>query len=220
MANRHVRTFIQGFVIVAPVLLTAYVTIALAVWFYRFVDKGLGALGIPLPQGLEPWAPVLGILAILFAIYFIGLLAQNWLFRRLQGWAEALVERIPLIKSLYSAVKDLLQFLSGSDSTTRGVPARLKLMDGKLHMMALITQKRPEGFMGEQESGRIAVYLPMSYQIGGFTVFVDPGDVEELEGLTVEDILKLSMTAGVGAGRDAAGQPSRQPPQEPEQQAQ
>ncbi|MDP6107780.1 MAG: DUF502 domain-containing protein, partial [Candidatus Brocadiia bacterium] len=112
-----------------------------------------------------------------------------------------------LVKSLYSSVRDLLQFLSGTDTESKGVPARIRLMGDKVHLLGLITQKHPETVMGEGERGRVAVYLPMSYQIGGFTLFIDPEDVEELEGMSVEDVLKLSMTAGVGStGHSQAGE--------------
>jgi uncharacterized membrane protein len=117
------------------------------------------------------------------------------------------VEQIPLVKTLYSGIKDLLQFLSGADSKSRGIPARLKLLDGKINMLVLITQKQPETYLGEAGRGRVAVYVPMSYQLGGYTLYVNSEDVEELKDMRVEDLVRLSMTAGV----------SKSPRQEPQQ---
>ena len=195
------KTFLQGLVITAPALLTIYVCVKAALWLDTTMGAALEKLGLPAVHGL-------GVVVALGGVYAVGVLAQTWLFQKLVQLAEAILERIPLVKSLYSAVKDLLQFLSGTDAKTRGVPVRLKLMEGRVDMMGLVTQKNPESFMGEGVEGRVAVYLPMSYQIGGFTVFVPPEHVEEISEMTVEDVLKLSMTAGVGS----TGRPSRQPP--------
>jgi uncharacterized membrane protein len=130
----------------------------------------------------------------------IGLLAKSWLFGWLINLGEQMVERIPLVKSLYSAVRDLLQFLGGTREESRGRPAVLKSADGEIVLLGLITQTKPQKFLPDDEE-RIAVYLPMSYQIGGFTFYVPPDRVQEIEGITVEDLLKLSMTAGVGAAK-------------------
>ena len=215
--GRVIKTFVQGLIILAPVLLTVYVVVSTVVWLDSTMQSGLRALFGAM--GLEPVdLPGVGVVVALAGIYLVGLVATTWVFQKLLRLGEAILERIPLVKSLYSAVKDLLSFLSGSDSETKGVPARLKLLGGKVDMLALVTQKNPEAFMGEAERGRVAVYLPMSYQIGGFTVFVDPQDVEEISDLTVEDVLKLSMTAGVGSAargkpQPAAGAPSGPAPQ-------
>jgi len=198
------KTFLQGLVITAPALLTIYVCVKAALWLDSTMGAALEKLGLPPVHGL-------GVVVALGGVYAVGVLAQTWLFQALIRLAEAILARIPLVKSLYSAVKDLLQFLSGTDAQTRGVPVRLKLVDGKVDMMGLVTQKNPERFMGDGLEGRVAVYLPMSYQIGGFTVFVPHEHVEEISEMTVEDVLKLSMTAGVGS----TGRPPRQPPPPP-----
>ncbi len=206
--SKHFKVFVQGLVIVSPLLLTIYVTVKFATWLYTSVGTGLAKmLRVEDTEALPLLMPILGILALIGVIYMIGVMARLWLFQKLLGYGEALLDRIPLVKSLYSSVRDLLQFLSGTDTESKGVPARIRLMGDKVHLLGLITQKHPETVMGEGERGRVAVYLPMSYQIGGFTLFIDPEDVEELEGMSVEDVLKLSMTAGVGStGHSQAGE--------------
>ena len=198
------RTFLQGLVVTVPVVLTVYVCAKVILWLDTEIRAGLEYAHLPDVPGL-------GVVVAFAGIYLIGLLAKTWLFRQFVRLGEAVVERIPLVKSLYSAVKDLLQFLSGTDAEARGVPARLKLLDGRVHMMGLITQKEPETFLGEAERDRVAVYLPMSYQIGGFTVYVSPEQVEEIEDLTVEDVLKLALTAGVGKTKDKQHKQQQEP---------
>ena len=142
---------------------------------------------------------IIGIVVGVIAIYAVGLLARSWLFRWPLRIAEAVVERIPLVKSLYSALRDLLQFLGGQEAASRGKPCVWKASGGRTQLLGLITQEEPQKFLPDDEQGRIAVYLPMSYQLGGFTFYVPPDEVEEVKGMTVEELLKLALTAGIGA---------------------
>lgn len=184
------KTFVQGLVVIAPAVITVYICAHSIIWLDNTVHTWLSPLGVEIPG--------IGVLVAFVGIYLVGLLTKNWIFRSLIRMGESIVDRIPLVKSFYSAIKDLLQFLGGTDASKKGRPARVHLLDGRVHMLGLITQKNPENFMGEAERGRTAVYLPMSYQIGGFTVYVPEEQVQEISDLTVEDVLKLSMTAGVG----------------------
>jgi uncharacterized membrane protein len=213
--RKHGAVLLSGFVVAAPLLLTVYV-----VW------KALWALDVLLRSLLRPvWVgalqrlsaalhwegplPGLGIVVGVAVIYVVGLLAGTWLLDKLVGLAEQIVDKIPLVKSLYSAVRDLLQFLGGTRAESRGKPAIVKSADGKVVMLGLITQENPRKFLPEDED-RIAVYLPMSYQMGGYTVYLPPGAVQEVADMSVEDLMKLTLTAGVGAALPA--QPTAGPP--------
>jgi len=205
------RTFLRGLVITAPLILTVYVCARAITWLDGTMRQGLEQIGV------QP-VPGLGLVITLAVVYLIGLLARTWLFRQLVELTEAVLDRIPLVKSLYSATRDLAQFLGGTDAKSKGAPVRLKLFGDQVHMIALVTQREPETFMGEAERGRVAVYVPMSYQIGGYTLYVRPDQLEEIEGMTVETAMKASMTAGVGAhGRagDETAQPGAAQPRTP-----
>ncbi|MHC4479688.1 MAG: DUF502 domain-containing protein [Planctomycetota bacterium] len=198
--RKHGTILLNGFVVVAPILITFYVVGAAVWWLDRTVRLGLSRLGWQDP------IPGLGVLVGLAAIYAVGLLARTWLFGWLISLGERIVDRIPLVKSLYSAVRDLLQFLGGTKEESRGKPAVVKSEDGKVLMLGLITQEKPGKFLPD-DAERVAVYLPMSYQLGGYTLFVPPEAVQEIEGLSVEDLMKLTLTAGVG-GAKPVGRPN------------
>ncbi|MFO7959038.1 MAG: DUF502 domain-containing protein [Candidatus Brocadiia bacterium] len=192
------KTFVHGLVVVAPVVITLYVCVQSVTWLDGTIRTAIKPTGVDIPG--------LGVFVAFAGIYIIGLLTQNWIFRGLVSLGESIIERIPLVKSMYSAIRDLLQFLGGTDDEEKGRPARISLMDGQVDMLGLVTQKSPENFMGPEEEGRVAVYLPMSYQIGGFTVFMPEDRVEEISDLSVEDVLKLSMTAGMGTSTGNSGE--------------
>jgi len=215
--KKHGTILLNGFVVVAPVLITVYVVVAALLGLDRLVRAALKPIWLgPLTKlserlGWEGPLPGIGIIVGVAAIYAIGLLARSWLFGGLIRLGEKIVDRIPLVKSVYSAVRDLLQFLGGGKEEERGKPAIVASEDGKVQLLGLITQEQPEKFLPGAE-GRVAVYLPMSYQLGGYTVFMNRDAVQEIEGLTVEDLLKLSLTAGVGGGKPDAGEASQDLP--------
>jgi uncharacterized membrane protein len=186
-------TFVKGLIVVTPIILTCYVVGGAMWWLDMRLRHGLDYV-------LGDSYPGLGIAVGVGGIYVVGLLTRTWLFRMLIRMGEGVVERIPLVKSLYSAIRDLLQFLGGSNASGRGVPAVLDLNDGAVKMLCIRTQETAQSFMPASED-RVAVYLPMSYQLGGFTLYVPREDVEQIDGMTVEQLLKLALTAGIGTGK-------------------
>ena len=189
--KKHGAVLVNGFIVVAPAIVTVYVVWKTLWWLDTTVRAGLTQL-----RWEEP-TPGLGILIGIGAIYAVGLLAKVWVFGGLFRMGERLIGRIPLIKTLYSAVRDLLQFLGGTEAKSRGRSAVLRSEDGRYELLGIVTQEHPENFLPEEE-GKVAVYLPMSYQIGGFTVFVPRDMVREIADVSVEELMKLTLTAGVG----------------------
>jgi len=197
--REHGKVFLNGVVVIVPVVFTLYVVVMSLLWFDRTMRTAVEYV-----FNREVFSG-LGIVLGLAGIYVVGLLTRMWMFSWVIRLGEAIVERIPLVKSLYSAVKDILQFFGGTSEHTRGKAARVKLDEKGTELIGIITSETPTGYPQEDERKRVAVYLPMSYQLGGFTVYVPRGSVEEIEGMSVETALKLVMTAGVGRQEGAAG---------------
>ena len=202
-SKRHFTTFLQGVVVITPAIVTAYICVKAITWLDQVTRTLLTNVIDAAHPAFKVLVPGVGVAVAVVAIYFVGLLTRNWVFRKLGSLGEAIVTRIPLVKSLYSAIKDLMQ-LVGGEQASRGVPARIKLMNGEVHLLGIITQKQPENVVGEAEEGRVAIYLPMSLQIGGFTFYVPSEMVEEIPDMDVETVMKLSMTAGVGKEKGPA----------------
>ena len=211
-SKRFISTLLQGVAVVVPVGVTIYVC-AYAMWWLDDTVRSF------LERVVHVGIPGIGVVVGLGTIYVIGLLTRSLLFRKVGRLGEALVERIPLVKSLYGALKDMMMFVGGGDPAARGVPARLHLMDDKVHMLGIVTQKQPEEQFGREEKGRVAVYLPMSLQIGGFTVFIPEEKVEYLDEMSVETAMRLAMTAGMGHKRRPLRGSKRKKREEGEQSA-
>jgi len=200
--GKHGAVFFQGLVVIAPIIITVYVAVKALWWLDTTVRAGL--------DRIHAWSvPGVGVVFGVCVIYLIGTLARYWFFSFVLGLGEKVVEKIPLLKTVYSSVRDLLQFLEGAKEG--GVkPAALKSQDGNTAVLGLITQDEPGHFLPGAE-GKVAVYLPFSYALGGFTVYVPRRSVQELQGMSVEDLLKLCLTAGVSAAAHGEAEAARKP---------
>jgi len=195
-----IRILLTGLAAVLPVMVTLYVLYWLGSTAEAFLGGGLKML---IPDSLY-W-PGMGVVAGLVLVFVIGALMRAWLFRKVFRWGERLVGRIPLVKALYGAVRDLMGFFSGSDTKAMRRAVMVTVGDTPIRLIGFITREDfgdlPVGIGGDDT---VAVYLPMSYQVGGFTVYVPRSATVPLD-MGFEEATKLVLTAGVGAKKADSG---------------
>jgi len=205
LVKKQLRIFLAGVMVVAPLAVTAYVVWAAGAWLERLGDALFEAVGIP----LSPWTGV-GTLVLLGAIYCVGLLTHFWLFRNMLRWLEMLVVRLPVVKTVYESVRDLMK-LFGGDARKMGRAVLYKVPGAGMTVLGILTNDQPGKVNEAAGEKRVAVFLPFSYMLGGPTIFVSPDDVLEVD-LTVDQALKLCTTASVSAERLVeAGRESERP---------
>lgn len=187
------RAFLRGVAVVLPIVLTVYVV----AWLVMLIEDAAGA---PLQWALGDfyWRGM-GLALGLLLILLIGLLTYAGLFRHALELISGLFERIPLIKSLYGGLRDLTDFVSRAHDHDQVSHVVLVRVQPELRLLGFVTREDfenlPGQFSGAGEA-RVAVYLPMSYQIGGFTVLVPRSSIEEVD-MGVEDAMRFSITAGM-----------------------
>ena len=192
--KRIIRKFFAGLATILPVLITAY----LIYWLARSAEKSLGSLiRLVLPEGWY-W-PGMGIAAGIVLIFVIGLLMQAWGVKSLVAWVERIVLRIPFIKTVFGAVRDLIGFITQSkDSGLRQV-VTVKISDKNIQLIGFVTREDladlPKEIGGQD---KIAVYLPMSYQLGGYTIIVPRSAVKPVD-MSLEEATRFVLTGGVAA---------------------
>jgi uncharacterized membrane protein len=187
------KIFLTGIFTVLPILATVY----LVIWLFTVVDHFLGRPLLWLIPD-ESYRGGMGLLVAIVVIFLVGVLMRAYFVRRLFGWAERLLLGVPLVKSIYSAVRDFFGlFLGGGDDDKTLKVVSVTLPGSDIRVMGFITRDEfsdlPAGLAGE---GEIAVYLPMSYQVGGYTVFMPRSQVNEVQ-MSREDAMKFVLTAGV-----------------------
>jgi uncharacterized membrane protein len=195
------RIFLTGLLTLLPIIFTLYFSLWLLGVLERFFGKQVLML---MPD--EWYRTGMGIVVALVVIFATGLLMHGLLFRRIFGWAEWLLLEIPFVRSVYSALRDLLGLFAQHKDPALQVVS-LKLWD-ETRLLGFVTRNDfadlPPGIARKDE---IAVYLPMSYQVGGFTVFVPRASVTPVE-MSREDAMKFILTAGL---KSAGPAPSTQP---------
>ena len=184
------RIFVTGLLTLIPAVATVY----LLVWLIGAVDRVFGKpLRWLMPD--ETYLAGTGIVLAIALVFGIGLLMHGVLFRRLFRMAEQAMLAVPLVRSIYSAVKDLIGLFGSSGPAMQVVTLTFPGTDWRL--LGFVTRAEftdlPQGIGTAKE---VAVYLPMSYQIGGYTVIVPREAIRPVE-MSREEAMKFILTAGL-----------------------
>jgi uncharacterized membrane protein len=192
------RIFLTGMLTVLPVLATVYLVVWLVTGAERFMGKQLMWL---IPD--EYYRTGMGLVLAVAAIFLIGLLMHAVIFRQLFGWAERLLLEIPLVRSVYGALKDMFGLFAGHEEDQALQVVSVTLPGTQMRALGFVTRREfadlPAGIGRE---GEIAVYLPMSYQIGGYTLFL-PREQAQAVDMSREDAMKFILTAGLKSASPA-----------------
>jgi uncharacterized membrane protein len=186
------QIFFKGLIVVLPITLTFYLL------FWASVKiEGVFASSLQWLMGEEVYIPGLGLLLTFVVIFLVGLLVNNYLTGRLFTWLTQTLEKVPLFKVIYNPLKDLMALLpgksQGKDKPQRVV--RVPLGNTGLEALGLVTREELDELPG---TDLIAVYIPLSYMLGGMTVLVAKDKVHKVD-MSVEQALKLSVTAWIKA---------------------
>jgi uncharacterized membrane protein len=184
------KIFLTGLTAVVPVILTLY----LIYWLIITAETVLGSLFQNiLPNGW--YQPGMGVVAGLLIVFLIGVMMHAWVVQKLYGWAEGLLYRIPLIRSVYGSIRELFNLFSHSHEQALHQTVILTL--GKMRVIGFITRQNPSDLLPEIEADdHVIVYLPMSYNIAGYMVVV-PRSAIQVINMSVEEALRFILTAGV-----------------------
>jgi uncharacterized membrane protein len=190
--KRILKYFVNGLITVVPICTVGYVVIQL----FEFLDNILG--GWIRKQIGGDYLPGLGLVVTILLVTIIGWLATLWLTKRIFDFADQLLNRIPVVKSLYSIIKETLQSLMGEKRSFSKV-ALIRWPGTGMRVIGFITSEHLTQF-GDGMKDHVSVYIPQSFQIAGITVIVPSEDVEILD-MKVEDALKFILSAGVSDTR-------------------
>lgn len=187
------KTFLKGLATLLPVGLTLY----LVYWLAVTAEKGLSPiLKTVMPEHLY-W-PGMGLLAAIALIFIIGIAVNAWLVQRLFAMGEAMLDKIPLVKSIHGALRDFMHFFS-RDRQRENLNHAVAVTIGGIQLIGFQVRDELSSVLDSDQtdpSDKVAVYLPMSYQIGGYTVLLDRSQVQPLK-MGNEDAMRWILTAGL-----------------------
>jgi uncharacterized membrane protein len=195
--------FLAGLLAVLPIL----VTFSLVMWLIGWTESMLGGVLSVVLSG-QSYQPGMGLFFAILIIFVVGLGMQGLVARQVFLWIDQTLNRIPLIKTIYSAVRDLTDLVSPKQGGQKlGRVVMLQWADQPIRLIGFVTVENLSRFDIAADQDCVAVYLPMSYQIGGYTLLVPRKFLTPLD-MTVEDAMRFVITAGVsrsdGQSRTAA----------------
>lgn len=193
--------FFTGLAVILPVVVTTWIVWWLGVTF----ETILGGLYTVLISD-RFYFPGLGITLGIALTFGVGLLAKAWLFRTVFQWWDQILNRIPLVKTVYGATRDFIHSVSGSTDEKFNRVVLVKFDRPGIKLMGFVTREDLSRFPGLGEDDEVAVYLPLSYQIGGHTIFLPRSRLQALD-MRAEDAMRFVLTAGLSGGRRVTADP-------------
>ena len=184
------RYFLQGMLYITPIAVTIYIIAFSFIW----IDGLFNHLEIFQKGPFSNYTfPGLGIIIILAVVTFVGYIGQKIISAPFISMIESMIEKAPLIKVIYSSVKDLLSAFVGKERKF-DQPVLVKLDNQKiLERLGFITSNDLSS-IGIND--KIAVYLPSSYGLLGELVIVPKDNIELIDAAST-DVMKFIVSGGV-----------------------
>ncbi|MFS0862014.1 DUF502 domain-containing protein [Fredinandcohnia sp. 179-A 10B2 NHS] len=186
--KRIIQNFVKGILTVVPIILVIYVVFKV----FMFLDGLLG--GFLKPYLREDYIPGIGILATLVLITILGWLSTKFFTGTIIRVLDRILERIPLVKTLYSVSKDTIHSFVGEKKSFSKV-ALVTLPGTEMKVVAFITTEDLGSFYDPLKD-HVAVYVQQTFQIAGFTVLI-PKDQVEIIDVKPEDAMKFILSGGM-----------------------
>lgn len=195
--QRTRANFLTGIVVVAPVVITAYLVWTIITW----VDDKIVPL-VPAAYNPGSYLPfqVPGFGLVIFVVFtaFVGYLTRNLFGKRLVSLGEAWVERMPIVRSIYNALKQIVETILSQSKTSFKQACLIEYPREGLWAIAFVsTETKGElpGKIGREEL--MSVFLPTTPNpTSGFLLFVPRENVIMLD-MTIEEAAKLIISAGL-----------------------
>ena len=186
MIKRLGTYLLQGLLLIAPLAATVYIVYFL----FQFTD---GLLSTYLEQFFQLKIPGLGIFIIICLLIFLGIVGETIFARPVKFLIKSILERAPLLRLIYTSVKDLFSAFVGKEKKFQRPVAVLIDEKNDIWRMGFLTNDRMEE-MGLD--GKVAIYFPFSYNISGILYFVPANRIKPLN-ISSSEAMKFIISGGV-----------------------
>jgi uncharacterized membrane protein len=177
--KKIINYFLQGLLYIVPLTVTLYIV----VWTFQKID------------GILPFQfPGLGLIIIISLITIIGFLGSAAITSPINAFFQNLLKRAPLLKTIYSSVKDLMNTFVGNKKGF-SEPVLVKIYENStIERIGFITNEDVDSL--NIANGKVLVYMPHSYAISGQLFVVEKKNVSPINKSSAE-IMKLIVSGGV-----------------------
>jgi uncharacterized membrane protein len=195
MRKKLKNIFLTGFAVVIPIGVTVYILF----FIISIMDSVLAVM----PERLHPdrllgfHIPGLGVIVTLILIFLVGLIARSWFGHRIVGAWEKLLSRIPFVRSIYQATKQLVNTLFRGEARHFRKVVLLEFPRKGIYTVAFVTGEA-RGEPGNRTGKTyINVFVPTAPNpTSGYYLMVPEDDVIPTD-MTVEEAFKLVISGGL-----------------------
>ena len=191
-------TFLRKYLLAGVIaLMPLLVVVALVDWMIRLSDRALALL----PPAYHPETlfginiPGMGIILSLLLIMIIGALTTHFIGRHMMRLIDRIMERIPLVRTVYKATRQLLEAIFGDSSNAFQEVVMVPFPSPNSMVLGFVTGDAPLSPGAEQEE-RVAVFIPSTpLPTTGWLLFVRTSELQHLD-MSVEEGMKLVLSGG------------------------
>jgi len=200
------KLFLKGLAVVIPVALT----LAILWWMAAGAERLMGSvLKFALPDGW--YIPGMGLASGLALVALVGLLSHVIIFQKLFNLGETIFHRLPLVKTIYIAIKDFIGYLNPDKGSEMSKVVMVQLPGQSFQLIGFVTREQFDDLpFTPSAEDPVAVYMPMSYQIGGYTLFLPRNTLTPVD-MSFEDAMRLVVTGAITRKRENTNKTEEEP---------
>ncbi len=189
------RYFLRGLLVVGPLAATAWIVGTVFLWMDGLMKRILkdDELSVQIPNTDFQWTWGVGAVLTLAAILLIGMLTSNVVARWFMRRVDRLIDRLPVVKQIYSAIKDMLEALV-SEKKKFDKPVLLSFSaTPEVEVIGFVTRESLAEF---GRADKVAVYVPQSYNFAANLILVPHSRVTPID-LPAGDVMAFVVSGGV-----------------------
>lgn len=184
-----------GLLVIVPVAITIW----LIEWMLSTLDKTL----LILPEAWHPdkligfHIPGFGLILAVISLLIVGAAASNFLGKKVVVWGDAVLHRIPVVRSIYSSVKQVSDTLFSENGNAFRKAVMIEWPRSNVWTIAFVTGKPNGELLKHLKDDFVSIYVPTTPNpTGGYFVLLKMSDCIELD-MSVDEALKYIVSMGV-----------------------
>lgn len=209
------NNFFAGIVVVTPIAVTALLMITLVTFVDSRVENIVGWVdpylpGVDLSGAAEGIVPGLGVVLAFIAITFLGVLTRNIVGRFFIGLGERVLERVPLVSSIYGPIKQILETIFRDQGESFKEMALVEYPKEGTWALCFVTATAKgeidEALRSVHDEEHVAVFIPTTPNpTSGFLLYVPRSKLRSLESMSVENGARAIISFGIVTSKDENG---------------
>lgn len=182
---------LRGLLLLVPLV----VTLEFIFWLIHTVETSLRPVfELLLPAGW--YIPGLAVVLFLLSALVLGLMTQHVLLRKTLEITERWMTKLPVVSSIYPVVRQVTDLLSGKGSNQNGSVVLVTLPDTDTQVIGIVTRPAESQRQDWLPDDCEMVFVPMSYQMGGFTLILPRTQLQPLS-MTPGEALQMVIMGGI-----------------------